>query len=99
MRTYFGYLGLVALASALSMLPLALAAQEEGPGMVHNVTVRPAPTGVTPRTPDGHPDFTGVWNGMAANLLGFPNQRHNKGIRVVSDHRTSNVLTGAKVAP
>jgi len=95
---YFGYARLVALASALCLLPAAVLAQEEAPGMIHKVTVRPAPTGVTPRTPDGHPDFTGVWNGMADNLLGIPNQMHNEGIAVESDHSTYDVLSGAKIA-
>ncbi len=95
---YFGYARFVALASALCLLPAAVLAQEEAPGMIHKVTVRPAPTGVTPRTPDGHPDFTGVWNGMADNLLGIPNQMHNEGIAVESDHSTYDVLSGAKIA-
>ena len=95
--SYPGY-RLLALAAALCLLPVVVVAQEEAPGMIHNVTVRPAPTGVTPRTPDGHPDFTGVWNGMADNLLGVPNQMHNEGIAIESDHSTYDVLTGAKVA-
>jgi len=97
MMSYPGY-RVLALAAALCLLPVVVVAQEEAPGMIHNVTVRPAPTGVTPRTPDGHPDFTGVWNGMADNLLGVPNQMHNEGIAVESDHSTYDVLTGAKVA-
>ena len=59
MTSYFGY-RLLALAAMLCVLPAAVFAQEEAPGMIHKVTVRAAPTGVTPRTPDGHPDFTGV---------------------------------------
>jgi len=98
MMTYWGYARLVALAFALCLLPAAVVAQEEAPGMVHNVTVRPAPTGVTPRTADGHPDLTGVWNGMADNLLGVPNQMHNEGIAVENDHSTYDVLNGAEIA-
>jgi len=92
------YLGLVVLAVLLCVVAAPAFAQEEAPGMIHNVTVRPAPTGVTPRTTDGHPDFTGVWNGMADNLLGVPNQMHNEGIAVENDHSTYDVLTGAKIA-
>ena len=35
-------------------------------------------------TPDGHPDLTGLWNGLADNLLGVPNQMHNVGIEVAA---------------
>ena len=66
--------------------------------MTPPITVRPKPAGVTPRTPDGHPDFTGVWNGMRDNLGGVPNQIHNAGIAVENDHSTYDVLTGAEVA-
>ena len=95
---YLRHLGLASLAVSLCLVAAPAFAQEEAPGMMHNVTVRPAPTGVTPRTPDGHPDFTGVWNGMADNLLGVPNQMHNEGIAVENDHSTYDVLTGAKIA-
>jgi len=98
MMTYLRFGRFVALVTALCFLPAALAAQEGGPGMDHSVTVRPKPSGVTPRTPDGHPDFSGVWNGMADNLLGIPNQMHNEGIAVENNHSTYDVLSGAKIA-
>ena len=94
--SYFGYGRMIA--AVLCLVPAAGFTQEAGPGMNHSVTVRPKPTGVTPRTPDGHPDFTGVWNGMADNLLGVPNQMHNEGIAVESQTSTYDVSSGAKVA-
>jgi hypothetical protein len=96
--TYLRYRRFIALAALLCFLAAASFAQDEGPAMDHSVTVRPKPTGVTPRTPDGHPDFTGVWNGMADNLLGVPNQIHNEGVEVENDHSTYDVLTGVKIA-
>jgi hypothetical protein len=53
------YGAFVALAIALCLLPPALVAQA-GERMEPPITVKPKPAGVTPRTPDGHPDFTGV---------------------------------------
>ena len=38
-----------------------------------------------PRMADGHPDLTGLWNALADNLLGVPNQMHNVGIEVGAD--------------
>ena len=93
---YFGPGKFVALAAVMSFLPASLLAQE--PRMDHSVTVRPKPTGVTPRTPDGHPNFSGVWNGMADNLLGIPNQMHNEGIAIESPTSTYDVYSGAKIA-
>ena len=97
MPRYFGFSSFIALAALLCLLRAAGFAQE-APGMDHSVTVRPKPIGVTPRTPDGHPDFTGVWNGMADNLLGVPNQMHNEGIAVESQTSTYDVSSGAKIA-
>jgi len=95
---YFRYSRFIALAAVLCLLPAAVVAQEGGPRMDHSVTVRAKPTGVTPRTADGHPDFTGVWNGMADNLLGVPNQMHNEGIAVESPTSSYDVYSGAKIA-
>lgn len=80
--------------ACLALLPGAAFAQR----MDHAVTTRPAPSGPTPRTPDGHPDLSGVWNGMADNLLGVPNQMHNAGIAVESDTSTHDVFSHMAIA-
>jgi hypothetical protein len=92
--SYLGSSRLIALAAALCLLPVAAVAQR----MDHTTTTRPAPSGPTPRTADGHPDLSGVWNGMADNLLGVPNQMHNEGIAVDSDGTAHDVLSGARIA-
>ena len=84
----------IVVAAAVSLLPGAAMAQR----MDHETTTRPAPSGPTPRMPDGHPDLSGVWNGWADNLLGIPNQMHNAGIAVESQTSTHDVASGAKIA-
>jgi hypothetical protein len=97
LMSYSRYSAFVAMAITLCLLPPAVVAQE-GERMDPSITVRPKPTGVTPRTRDGHPDFTGVWNGMRDNLGGVPNQLHNAGIAVENDNSTHDVLSGASIA-
>jgi hypothetical protein len=92
--SYLGYVWFIALAVVLCLPPVAVA-QEGAPS--HPVTVRPASTAPTPRTPDGHPDLTGIWNGMGGNLNGVSNQLHNQGIAVESDTSTHDVHSGAKI--
>lgn len=85
-------------AATLFLLPVAVSAQYSGaPRMDHDTTVPPTPEGPTPRTPDGHPDLTGLWNGLADNLLGVPNQMHNVGIEVSADS-TRDIHSGAQIA-
>lgn len=84
--------------ATLGLLPVAASAQYSGaPRMDHDTTVPPTPEGPTPRSPDGHPDLTGLWNGLADNLLGVPNQMHNVGIEVSADS-TRDIHSGAQIA-
>jgi hypothetical protein len=94
MMSHLRYSKFIVLAAVLCLLPAAAFAQR----MDHPTTVRPAPSGPTPRTPDGHPDMTGVWNGMVDNLVGIPNQMHNEGIAVENDSYTHDVTSGAQIA-
>src|ERR1700686_4054690 len=88
----------IVMAALLCLLPAAVFAQANGgPRMDHENTLPPEPTGPTPMTPDGHPDLTGLWNGLADNLLGVPNQMHNVGIEVGPDS-TRDIHSGVQIA-
>src|ERR1700731_1127099 len=87
---------LVAAAALLCLLPAAFRAQEFS-AMKRNINAPPKPSGSTPRTPDGHPDLTGVWNGLGDNLLGVPNQMANNGISVDSENSSHDIFSGVKI--
>jgi hypothetical protein len=88
---------LIAAAALLCLLPAAARAQEFS-ALKRNVNAPPKPSGATPRTPDGHPDLTGVWNGLGDNLLGVPNQMANDGISVDSETSSHDIATGTQIA-
>jgi len=88
---------LVAAAALLCLLPAAVRAQEFS-AMKRNINAAPKPSGNTPRTTDGHPDLTGVWNGLGDNLLGVPNQMANDGISVDSETSAHDIATGTQIA-
>src|SRR3984885_10672624 len=83
----------VALAAVLCLLPAGAIAQRAA----ITTNAPPEPSGPTPRTPDGHPDLSGVWNGLGDNLLGVPNQMANVGIEVKSDS-TRDIFSGTQIA-
>ena len=80
---------------ALCLLPAALMAQKKEEFRLTNAP--PAPSGTTPRASDGHPDLSGVWNGLGDNLLGVPNQIANVGV-VVEKNGAHDIFSGAKIA-
>jgi hypothetical protein len=92
----FSSRGRVALAAVLSLLPLAAVAQEL-PQERRMINAPPKASGTTPRTTDGHPDLTGVWNGLGDNLLGVPNQMANNGISVDSENSSHDIFSGVKI--
>ena len=94
---YFRYRSMIAVAAALCLPPAAVIAQQFS--QVSRTTNKPpAPAGPTPRTPDGHPDLSGVWNGLGDNLIGVPNQMANVGIAVETETSTRDVFSGARIA-
>ena len=86
----------ISLAALLCLLPAMTMAQ--GAGRKESMSNEPpAASGTTPRTPDGHPDLSGVWNGLGDNLLGVPNQIANVGVDI-NEHGARDVYSGAKIA-
>jgi hypothetical protein len=76
--------------ATLCLLSAAVLAQPS-----HRTTnAPPRPSGATPRTADGHPDLTGVWNGLGDNINGTPNQIANDGLAIESDTVTRDLHSG-----
>src|SRR2546427_9528947 len=94
MRSYRCYF--ITTAALLCLLPATLCAQEFST-IRRTTNAPPKPSGPTPRTPDGHPDLSGVWNGLGDNLLGVPNQIANVGV-AVSETSTRDLFSGAPLA-
>src|SRR5437667_11011336 len=91
-----GYSRVIAAAAALCILPAAVLGQESEIKRTNNAP--PKPSGPTPRTPDGHPDLSGVWNGLGDNLLGVPNQIANNGLSIESENTTRDLHSGELIA-
>jgi hypothetical protein len=87
----------ILVAVALCLVPFTLGAQELSQRQ-RMTNAPPTPSGTTPRTAGGHPDLTGVWNGLGDNLLGVPNQMANDGISVDSQNSSHDIATGIKIA-
>src|SRR5499427_3260181 len=90
------YSRIIAVAGVLSFLPALATAQGNQPAKRTN-NAPPKPSGATPRTPDGHPDLSGVWNGLGDNLNGVPNQIANNGLSIESDTVARDLHSGQMV--
>jgi len=89
----------IAAVAALSLSSAVLLAQDARPAAPqHPTNGPPKPTGTTPRTADGHPDLTGVWNGRGDSLTGVPNQLRNSGVIVDDEYSAHDIATGTKIA-
>jgi hypothetical protein len=83
-------------AAALCVAAVVVQAQE-APRAQRTINAPPKPTGMTPHTADGHPDLTGVWNGLGDNLNGVPNQIANNGIVIESETVARDLHSGQLV--
>ena len=88
----------IAAAAVLSVSSVVLVAQDVQSVPQHPTNGPPKPTGTTPRTADGHPDLTGVWNGRGDSLTGVPNQLRNSGVIVDDEYSAHDIATGTKIA-
>jgi hypothetical protein len=83
-------------ALVLACVATAAAAQDtQAPRRTNNAP--PKPSGTTSRTPDGHPDLTGVWNGLGDNLNGVPNQIINNGVVIESETSAHDLHSGVTI--
>ena len=86
----------IASAVALCLVTTAVLAQETPPARRTN-NAPPRPSGATPRTADGHPDLTGVWNALGDNLNGIPNQLANNGVIIESEASAHDLHSGQAI--
>jgi hypothetical protein len=94
MRTS-GWRRSVVAAAALCLVSAAVLAQQ--PQGLRTTNAPPRPSGVTPRASDGHPDLTGVWNGLGDNLNGVPNQIVNNGVAIESATSARDLHSGQSI--
>ena len=83
--THFGHGGIIVVAAVLCSMPTAVVAQQISKASL-TTHAPPTPSGPTPRAPDGHPDLSGVWDGLRDNSLG-PRNANNA---IVVQSETSN---------
>ena len=88
---------LSATAAVLCLVPAGVLGQGPAPA-VRTTNAPPKPSGVTPRTSDGHPDLSGVWNGLGDNLNGVPNQMANNGVVIESNTSARDLHSGQIIA-
>jgi hypothetical protein len=96
MRTFTLSVG-ATVVSAVCLFQAAVLGQAPAQGP-RTTNAPPKPTGVTPRTADGHPDLTGVWNGLGDNLNGVPNQIVNNGVVIESATSARDLKSGRAIA-
>ena len=90
------YSRIIVAVGALGLCSAAVLAQEAPRFRTTNAP--PKPAGVTPRTADGRPDLTGVWNGLGDNLNGVPNQIANNGVLIESETAARDLKSGLAIA-
>ena len=88
---------LISTAAVLCLVPAGVLGQGPAPA-VRTTNAPPKPSGVTPRTSDGHPDLSGVWNGLGDNLNGVPNQMANNGVVIESNTSARDLHSGQIIA-
>ena len=90
---------LAAMAWVWSLLafPAVVVAQQQMHTPVRSELLKQASASPTPRTPDGHPDLSGLWNGLPAGPTETTNELFNAGIEIDADN-AHDVFSGAQIA-
>jgi hypothetical protein len=92
-----GVHAILAAAAALCLVPAIIFGQDSQQSTRTN-NAPPKPRGITPRGANGHPDLTGVWNGLGDNLRGVPNQIANNGVAIESESSAHDLHSGLPIA-
>lgn len=92
-----GVHAILAAIAAICLVPAIIVGQDSQRSR-RTINAPPKPSGITPRTADGHPDLTGVWNGFGDNLHGVPNQIANNGVAIESESSAHDLHSGLPIA-
>ena len=97
--SHFGRSRIFTAAAALCLLPMAAVAQQQERKQMPlpQDQLKQAKSLPTPKTADGHPDLSGLWNGLGDPLVGSRNQLSNAGIEVAADS-TEDIYTNTDIA-
>src|ERR1700745_2232503 len=89
---------MLAAAVGLCLLPAANFAQQQQRQMpLPQDLLKQARSAPTPMKADGHPDLSGLWNGLGDPLVGNRNQLSNAGIEAAADS-TEDIYTETAIA-
>ena len=87
----------LASAALVCLIATVVLAQQQQKTPLRGELLKQGAAAPTPRAPDGHPDLSGLWNGLPAGPAETTNELFNAGIEVGADS-TRDTFSGAVIA-